>query len=187
MNEPSEKAGLRGAWSRVADVYEGMRVARTAHITAEGLDMLAPPAGAHGVDVTCGPGVTTVALSERLRGRTALGVDFSPAMVERAAARDGDRPGVAARTLRPGGRLLQVVRGRAANVGFAPVIEPVETRANHFSAARPMMFFCGPPGVMQRMVGEAGLAAEEVPTSDHRMSVEDVEEACLAVASRPAP
>jgi ubiquinone/menaquinone biosynthesis C-methylase UbiE len=218
VNEPAEKAGLRSAWGRVADVYEGMWAGRTAHIAAEGLDMLAPPAGSRAVDVACGPGVTTVALAERLDGGTALGVDFSPAMVERAAGRYGDRPGVrfavddaerlslpagsadvltcvfglmycfdaraamasATRTLRPGGRMLQVVWGRAADVWWVPVIELVETRANYFSAVCPMMFFYGLPGVMARMIDEAGLVAEEVRTIDARMRFADVEEAVEA-------
>jgi ubiquinone/menaquinone biosynthesis C-methylase UbiE len=218
VNEPAEKTGLRSAWSRVADVYEGMWATRTAHVTAEGLDMLAPHAGADGVDVACGPGVTTVALAERLGGGTALGVDFSPAMVERAAGRFGDRPGVrfavddaerlslpegsadvltcsfglmycydaraamasAARTLRPGGRMLQVVWGRAPNVWWVPIIARVETRARYFSAVCPMMFFYGLPGVMARMVGEAGLAAEEIRSIDARMGFADVEEAVEA-------
>jgi hypothetical protein len=58
-----------------------------------------------------------------------------------------------------------------------PVVELVETRANYFSAVCPMMFFYGLPGVMDRMVGEAGLAAEEVRTIDARMDFADVEEA----------
>jgi ubiquinone/menaquinone biosynthesis C-methylase UbiE len=218
VNEPAEKTGLRSAWGRVADVYEGMWAARMAHITAEALDMLAPPAGADAVDVACGPGVTTIALSERLGGGTVLGVDFAPAMVERAAGRFGDRPGVrfavddaerlslpagsadvltcvfglmycydaraamasATRTLRPGGRMLQVVWGRAPNVWWVPIIELVETRANYFSAVCPMMFFYGLPGVMARMIGEAGLVAEDVRTIDARMGFADVEEAVEA-------
>ena len=51
-------------------------------------------AGARGSS-GCGPGLTTVALAERLAGGEALGVDFAPAMVERAVARHGSRPGVA--------------------------------------------------------------------------------------------
>jgi hypothetical protein len=37
------------------------------------------------------------------------------------------------------------------------VIELVETRAAYFSAVCPMMFFYGLPGVLPRMVDEAGL------------------------------
>jgi len=77
VHEPAEKDGLRNAWGRVAEVYAGMWAERTAHVTAQGLDLLAPEAGASGVDVACGPGLTTAALAERLGGGRALGVDFA--------------------------------------------------------------------------------------------------------------
>jgi ubiquinone/menaquinone biosynthesis C-methylase UbiE len=94
VDEPAEKAGLRTAWGRVADVYEGMWAARTAPFTAAGLDALDPPAGADGLDVCCGPGDTTVALAERIAPGSARGVDFSSAMVERAQGRFGGRDDV---------------------------------------------------------------------------------------------
>ena len=215
MDEPAEKAGLRNAWSRVAEAYEDLWSERTARISARGLDMLAPAAGAEAVDVACGPGLTTVALAERLGGGRVLGVDFSEAMVERAAARFGEVPGVrfavddaehlslpegsadvvscsfglmycfdaraamasAARTLRPGGRMLQVVWGPAPRVWWVPVIELIETRAQYFSAVCPMMFFYGLPGVMPRMIQEAGLEAAEIVTVDDPMRFADVDEA----------
>ena len=215
MHEPAEKDGLRNAWGRVAEVYGGMWAERTAHVTARGLDMLAPEPGATGVDVACGPGHTTAALAERLGGGHALGVDFAPEMVERAEARyagredlafavdDAERlslaPGstdvlscsfglmycydaaaglhCAARTLRPGGRMLQVVWGRAANVWWVPVIELIESRAQYFSAVCPMMFFYGLPGVMARMVDEAGLDLVEHTTMQTTMAFPGVDEA----------
>ena len=95
MEEPAEKVGLRNAWGRVADAYEDGWAERTAHFTAMGLDALQAPEGGRGLDIACGPGLTTAALGERLGTGEALGVDFAPAMVERAAGRYGDRPGLA--------------------------------------------------------------------------------------------
>ena len=220
MDEPAEKDGLRNAWGRVAEVYAGMWAERTAQVTAEGLDLLAPEAGASGVDVACGPGLTTVALAERLGGGRALGVDFAPEMVEEATTRfagrhdvafavdDAERlslaPGSAdvlscsfglmycydaaaaihsaGRTLRPGGRMLQVVWGRAANVWWVPVIELIESRAQYFSAVCPMMFFYGLPGVMPRMLDEAGLDLVEHVTLEAGMwfaGIDDAVEAAI--------
>ena len=218
LDEPVEKSGLRTAWGRVAEVYADMWAARTAHLTAHGLDLLAPAAGSRGVDIACGPGVTTVALGERLGGGEALGVDFAPEMVEGARTRFGDRPGVtfavddaerlslppasadvltcsfglmycydahaalisAARTLRPGGRMLQVVWGRAAGVWFVPVIELIETRAEYFSAVCPMMFFYGLPGVLPRMIDEAGMDLVTTETLDATMWFADAGDAVEA-------
>ena len=215
MDEPAEKSGLRNAWGRVAEVYDDMWAQRTAHLTARGLDLLAPPAGARGVDVACGPGLTTVALAERLGGGHAIGVDFAPQMVERASERFAGRDDVtfavddaenlalgpgsadvltcsfglmycydaraamasAARTLRPGGRMLQVVWGQAPNVWFVPVIELIETRAEYFSAVCPMMFFYGLPGVMPRMVAEAGLELVDFVTVAGSMSFARLDDA----------
>lgn len=215
MDEPIEKAGLRNAWSRVADVYEGMWAARTAAFTAAGLDLLDAPAGAEGLDVGCGPGDTTVALARRLAPGRARGVDFAPTMVERARARFGARDDVAfsvddaerlslpdasvdvltcsfglmycydaraalrsaARVLRPGGRMLQVVWGPAPKVWFVPVIELIETRAAYFSAVCPMMFFYGLPGVLPRMIAEAGMEPTAATTLAGRMRFADAAEA----------
>lgn len=83
----------------------------------------------------------------------------------------------AGRTLRPGGKMLQVVWGRAANVWWVPVIELIESRAEYFSAVCPMMFFYGLPGVMPRMVDEAGLDLVEQETMQTTMSFPGVDEA----------
>lgn len=224
MDEPAEKIGLRNAWDRVADVYSDLWATRTAHISARGLDLLAPAPGSRALDVACGPGLTTVALADRIDAGSVVGVDFAPAMVERAGARFGDRPGVtfavddaerlarepgsvdvftchfglmycydaraamasAARTLRPGGRMLQVVWGRAPAVWWVPVIALIETRAEYFSAVCPMMFFYGLPGVMPRMVDEAGLEPVEHVTVEARMAFTDVEDA-VATAIHGGP
>lgn len=83
----------------------------------------------------------------------------------------------AARTLRPGGRMLQVVWGRAANVWWVPVIDLIESRAQYFSAVCPMMFFYGLPGVMTRMVDEAGLDLVEQETMAATMTFPGVDDA----------
>lgn len=94
MKESAEKTRLRAARGRVADVHEQMWAERTAHLTARGLDLLAPAPGAQGLDIACGPGATTVALAERLGGGTTLGIDFAPEMVARAGERFGERTDV---------------------------------------------------------------------------------------------
>jgi ubiquinone/menaquinone biosynthesis C-methylase UbiE len=218
MHEPAEKAGLRNAWGRVAEAYEQAWAERTAHLTAIGLDMLSAPEGGRGLDIGCGPGMTTDALAERLGSGDALGVDFAPAMVERARARYGDRPGLGfmeddaerlaqpdaafdvvtcsfglmycydagaairhmARVVRPGGRVLNVVWGRAPRVWFVPVIELIESRAEYYSAVCPLMFFYGLPGVLPRMLGEAGLDTVATRTIDGRMRFPTVADAVEA-------
>jgi len=224
MDEPAEKVGLRNAWGRVAEAYEDAWAERTAHLTAAGLDLLAVPEGGRGLDIGCGPGLTTVALGERLGSGEALGVDFAPAMVERAGARYGGRPGVGfavddaerlaqpdgafdvvtcsfglmycydapaaighmARVVRPGGRVLNVVWGRAPRVWFVPVIELIESRAEYYSSVCPMMFFYGLPGVLPRMLGEAGLDTVAAETIEGRMRFPSVEDAVeTAIAAGP--
>jgi ubiquinone/menaquinone biosynthesis C-methylase UbiE len=86
----------------------------------------------------------------------------------------------AAAVLRPGGRMLQVVWGPAKRVWFVPVIELIETRADYFSAVCPMMFFYGLPGVLPRMIDEAGMEAGEVITIPGRMRFADAAEAVEA-------
>jgi ubiquinone/menaquinone biosynthesis C-methylase UbiE len=200
LPEQPEKAGLRNAWGRVAIAYDEMWAERTADFTARGLDLLGSTPGGRGIDVACGPGLTTVALAERLGDGQALGVDFAAAMIERATEKFGRRARVAfmvddaerlslpdaafdaltcsfglmycydaraalghmARVLRPGGRMLQVVWGRAPEVWWVPVIELIESRAEYYSSVCPMMFFYGLPGVLPRMFAEAGL--EQITT-----------------------
>lgn len=85
-----------------------------------------------------------------------------------------------ARVLRPGGRLLSVVWGRAKNVWWVPVIELVETRAEYFSSVCPLIFFYGLPGVMSRMVDQAGLELVATETIDGSMEFADPDEAVEA-------
>jgi ubiquinone/menaquinone biosynthesis C-methylase UbiE len=86
LQDSAEKAGLRNAWDRVAREYEDLWSARLAPYMDRALDLLAPGPAGHAVDICCGPGVTTAALARRLPRGSALGVDFSASMVERAAA-----------------------------------------------------------------------------------------------------
>jgi ubiquinone/menaquinone biosynthesis C-methylase UbiE len=207
MSEIPEKIGLRNAWGRVATAYEEMWARRTAEFTAQGLDLIDPPEDGLGLDVACGPGVTSAALAERIPAGRTLGVDFAPAMVERATERHAAPPGLEfalddaerlsfedgrfdvvtctfglmycydaraamahmARVLRPGGTLLNVVWGRAPRVWFVPVIELIESRAEYYSAICPLMFFYGLPGVLARMLEEAGLEPGQTVTVDGRM------------------
>jgi ubiquinone/menaquinone biosynthesis C-methylase UbiE len=86
-DESVEKAGMRNAWGNIAVTYDEMFAARMTHLTGRGLDLLAPEAHWDGLDVACGPGLTTAALAERLpEGRT-LGVDFAEPMIARARER----------------------------------------------------------------------------------------------------
>jgi ubiquinone/menaquinone biosynthesis C-methylase UbiE len=197
-----------------------MWTAALAGYTARGLDLLRPPPAGRGLDVACGPGVSTRALRERMPSGEVSGVDFAPEMVERATERHRGAPGLSfavddaehlslpdasydavtcsfglmycydarsalahmARVVRPGGRLMLVVWGRAARVWWSPVIELIETRATYYSAICPMMFFFGLPGVLARMMGEAGLrpVAEETIVDPMRFpSVEAAVEAAL--------
>jgi ubiquinone/menaquinone biosynthesis C-methylase UbiE len=82
-----EKVGLRNAWGRVAVAYDEMFAERTAHLTGRGLDLLAPEPHCDGLDIACGPGLTTWALAERLPAGRTLGVDFAEPMVARAQER----------------------------------------------------------------------------------------------------
>ncbi|MGH9036751.1 MAG: class I SAM-dependent methyltransferase [Acidimicrobiia bacterium] len=74
-------------WGRVAVAYDEMLAERTAHLTGRGLDLMAPEPDWAGLDIACGPGLTTRALAERLpKGRT-LGIYFAEPMVARAQER----------------------------------------------------------------------------------------------------
>ena len=216
MEESAEKVGLRNAWGRIATTYDDAWATRLVTFTELGLNLLGPAAAGRGLDVACGPGHTTAALAARTG--EALGVDFAPAMVERARSRFGDRPGVRfavddaealdqedgsfdvvmcafglmycydaraalaemTRVLRPGGRLLLVVWGRAPDVWWVPVIELVESRAEYYATICPLMFFYGLPGVAERMLQEAGLDVVVRETVPGRMRFGSVDEAVAA-------
>jgi ubiquinone/menaquinone biosynthesis C-methylase UbiE len=217
MDEPKEKAGLRTAWGRVADVYGTLWARHLGHYTAAGLDALAPEEGWRGLDVACGSGESTALLGERVVPGPVLGVDFAPEMVATARERFGgehlhfevddaehlsqpdgefdvvtssfglmyvyDARGALremARVLRPGGRLMLVVWGRARDVWWSPVIEMVESRAGYYSGICPMIFFYGLPGVLARMMEEAGLTVLHEAVSDEPMRFPDLEQAIEA-------
>jgi SAM-dependent methyltransferase len=92
----------------------------------------------------------------------------------------------AARVLRPGGLMLQVVWGPAPAVWWVPVIELIETRARYFSAVCPMMFFFGLPGVLPRMIAEAGMEPRDAVAIPSRMPFADADEAvAAAIAGLP--
>lgn len=92
-DEPAEKTGMRNAWGRVAVAYDELFTERTAGFTARGLDLLAPEPHWDGLDIACGPGLTTSALAERLPDGRTVGVDFAAPMVARAEERFS-RPGL---------------------------------------------------------------------------------------------
>ena len=85
-----------------------------------------------------------------------------------------------ARVLQPGGRLMVLVWGRAARVWWSPVIDLIESRAQYYASVCPMMFFYGLPGVLSRMVTEAGLTVVHDESLDSRMRFPSVEEAAEA-------
>ncbi len=216
-DEPAEKTGMRNAWGRVAVAYDELFAERLAHLTRRGLDLLAPEPHWDGLDIACGPGLTTAALAERLpKGRT-LGIDFAEPMVTRAAERfsgpaiefavdDAERlsrPTAGfgavtcsfglmycydargalehmARVVTPEGRVMILVWGRAANVWWSPTIELIESRAEYYASVCPMLFFYGLPGVLSRMVGEAGLTVVHDEAVDERMSFPSIDEAVSA-------
>lgn len=93
VDEPAEKSGMRNAWGRVAVAYDEMFAERMAHLTGRGLDLLAPEPDWDGLDVACGPGLTTAALAERLPAGQTLGIDFAEPMVVRAQERFA-KPGI---------------------------------------------------------------------------------------------
>lgn len=133
-----EKTGMRNAWERIAEAYDELWTALLAGYAARGLDLLAPEPGWRGLDVACGPGSTSAQLAARIPGGTVLGVDFAPAMVERAAARHA-RPGLsfavddAERLTQPDAAfdcvtccfgLMFCYDARAALAGIARVLRP---------------------------------------------------------------
>jgi ubiquinone/menaquinone biosynthesis C-methylase UbiE len=82
-----------------------------------------------------------------------------------------------ARVTAPGGRLMVLVWGRAARVWWSPVIDLVESRAEYYASVCPMMFFYGLPGVLGRMVAEAGLAVIHDEAFDERMAFPSIDDA----------
>ena len=87
-----------------------------------------------------------------------------------------------ARVLQPGGRLMVLVWGRAVRVWFSPILDLIESRARYYASVCPMMFFYGLPGVLPRMVAEAGLTVLRDESVDGRMhfpSIDAAVETCL--------
>jgi len=85
-----------------------------------------------------------------------------------------------ARVLRPGGRLMVLVWGRAPRVWFSPIIDLIESRAQYYASVCPMMFYYGLPGVLARMVTDAGLTVVHDESLDTRMHFPSAEEAAEA-------
>lgn len=85
-----------------------------------------------------------------------------------------------ARVLQPGGRLMVLVWGHAARVWWSPTIDLIESRAQYYASVCPMMFFYGLPGVLARMVTDAGLSVVHDVSLDTRMHFPSAEEAAEA-------
>ena len=85
-----------------------------------------------------------------------------------------------ARVLRPGGRMLLVVWGRAPGVWWVPVIELIESRAEYYATICPLIFFYGMPGVLERMMKEGGLDLVAGETVEGRMRFSSTDEAVAA-------
>ncbi|MDX6555776.1 MAG: hypothetical protein QOD86_1971 [Miltoncostaeaceae bacterium] len=82
-----------------------------------------------------------------------------------------------ARTLRPGGRVMLTVWGRAGRTWWSPVIDLIESRASYYAAVCPMTFFYGLPGVLPRMLVEAGLEVVHDELVEEPMAFDSVERA----------
>jgi ubiquinone/menaquinone biosynthesis C-methylase UbiE len=85
-----------------------------------------------------------------------------------------------ARVLQPGGKLMLLVWGRAARVFWSPTIDLIESRAEYYASVCPMMFFYGLPGVLGRLVTDAGLTIVHDESVDSRMRFPSVEAAAEA-------
>lgn len=79
--------GAEGAqWTRLADHFEVSMQAHGLHM----LDAAAITASDRVLDVGCGTGVTTIDAASRAKAGSALGVDLSSQMLERARSRSAD-------------------------------------------------------------------------------------------------
>ncbi len=80
------RAFEHGSWQRAAGVYQATFASATRPFIEALLDAAQVVRGARLLDIACGPGF--VASAGRARGAVALGLDFSPAMLAVARARD---------------------------------------------------------------------------------------------------
>ena len=83
------RAFEHGRWQRAATVYEATFASATRPFIDALLDAADVARGVRLLDIACGPGF--VASQARERGADATGLDFSPAMLAVAAARDAAR------------------------------------------------------------------------------------------------
>lgn len=81
--------GARDPYRRIAGVYDRLIEPLEAGVRRVALDVIRPEAGWQVLDVGCGTGTGLVPYVEA--GCTAVGVDVSAAMLEKAAARLGER------------------------------------------------------------------------------------------------
>ena len=82
------------------------------------------------------------------------------------------------RVVRPGGRVVVAVWGRAAQCGFAPLFRVVE--AEVASDVCPLFFRLGEPEALARLCADAGLASVDERRIAARVVHADADEACNA-------
>ncbi|HVP12397.1 MAG TPA: methyltransferase domain-containing protein [Phycisphaerae bacterium] len=81
---------VRGSYDRIAAGYDDAWTHHMRDLSLRLLELVSPPRGAIGLDLTCGTGFVTAELNTRTGGPT-IGVDSSPGMLEMARTKYGER------------------------------------------------------------------------------------------------